>query len=650
MYGLLYLICCFLAGDRLVRYLLPKSVHGGRVSLGVRLAAAFGVGTLLLTWAVYGLAYYFSARPLTGQPLRLANLLVIGTVLAWMAVSFILCRGKRRSWMEWSRFEKPRVRELFFILLLLVFASFIMFYVFHVKDHVLCSGYTVFSDYAPHTAMIRSFSRENNYPTQYPHFGGADIRYHFMFQFLAGNLEYLGMRIDFAYNIPSILALVGFWIMLCEICRRVGAGFLGTVLTVLFFLFRSGTAFPQYLWEHFQAGDLGQALHDNTSFIGYTTNENWGLWNFNVYLNQRHLAFGLLLGAFVIWLYLEWLDQENSVFFLSPRAFTCIHPEKALAAGAILGLLSFWNGATVIGCLLILFGFAVFSQGKLDYLITAITAILLTLLQSNFFVNGSLISFQVFFGFLADQKTIMGVLVYLMKISGFFFLGAIVLLAALEKKERIIAFAFLLPLFFAFCFSLTPDIAVNQKYIMISYAFLAVFWGWAVSALFRRGLFNRLLALVLTVTLCATGVYDFVIIIRDNDSQHCLRVDLDSRTTAWLNENLDEKDLILSPLYSMSDVTLSGNMLYLGWPYYPWSAGYDTDSRSKRQQLMYTTEESELLRRICTEEGITYIIFEEGMKLDSIPCREDTIRRTYPLVFENEQGSLRIYRCEGAHG
>ena len=40
------------------------------------------------------------------------------------------------------------------------------------------------------------------------------MKYHFMFQFLAGNLEYLGMRLDIAYNLISILALTGFLMML----------------------------------------------------------------------------------------------------------------------------------------------------------------------------------------------------------------------------------------------------------------------------------------------------------------------------------------------------------------------------------------------------------------------------------------------------
>ena len=203
-------------------------------------------------------------------------------------------------------------KEAVFFIVLALFLTWIMFYVFFIKDGILYSGFTVYGDYAPHTAMMRSFSLENNFPTQYPHFGGEDVKYHFMFQFLVGNLEFLGLRLDLAYNLASVLALLGFLMLLYSIAKRVtGSGKAGA-LTVVFFFFRSALTFFRYVWEHIQTGDLIQAFRDNTEFIGYTVNENWGLWNFNVYLNQRHLAFGLLIVALVIWIYLDWVEAGCS--------------------------------------------------------------------------------------------------------------------------------------------------------------------------------------------------------------------------------------------------------------------------------------------------------------------------------------------------
>ena len=76
-----------------------------------------------------------------------------------------------------------------------------------------------------------------------------------------------------------------------------------------------------------------------------------------------------------------------------------------------------------------------------------------------------------YWGFLADNKSISGVLWYLVEISGFFFVGMIVAAVFLKRSQRAVLMGCLLPMVFAFLVSLTPDINVNHKYVMISYAF-----------------------------------------------------------------------------------------------------------------------------------------------------------------------------------
>ena len=448
---------------------------------------------------------------------------------------------------------------------------------------------------------MRSFSKGNNFPTEYPHFGGQDVKYHFMFQFLVGNLEFLGIRLDFAYNIESVLALLGFLMLLYSIAKRLTASLAAGILTLVLFFFRSSLSFFHFVTEHLQAKDLWATLRDNTTFIGYTTNENWGLWNFNVYLNQRHLAFGLLIVSLVIWLFMDWLDigcaeEEKGIVWLRNRFFTkkawrCICPENALMAGMFLGLTSFWNGAAVIGGLLILLGFAVFSDGKLDYLILAV------------------------------------VLVFLMK----------------KRQQRAALISFLFPAAFAFFVSLTPDIAVNHKYIMISYAFTAIFWAWALMQLFQKKILHRIVAVLLAVCLTITGIYDFVVIIRNNGPGHRVSVNMNSDLTDWLEEHLTHEDLILTPEYSINEVTMSGVMMYMGWPYYAWSAGYDTYYRAAQAKTIYSTINKAELKKLVKQEKITYILYEEGMEYEQQYCREETIASVYKLVYETEDGRIRIY-------
>ena len=697
MLGIIYLILAGVLGYEASKMLTEEGKRIPSVNrIWLVLPASFGAGTLLMTWAVYIISWFFSVVGKVTAPLLYGNAIVMtGTllILIWMAVQ------KRRRTSACDNENKRNTRskpdeklvsnksgfkkEAILFGLLAVFITYMMFYVFYIRDGILYSGLTVYGDYAPHTAMMRSFSMGNNFPTQYPHYGGADVKYHFMFQFLAGNLEYLGLRMDFAYNIVSIASLVGFLMLLYQLALRITGKMCCGVLTIFLFFFRSGMAFFRFVWEHIQAGDLLETLAENVSFIGYTTNENWGLWNFNVYLNQRHLAFGLLMVTLALYLFMDWLEagtahEEKDFLWMKERFFSkegwkSRNLEQALLMGMFLGLCAFWNGAAVIGGLLILCGFAVFSDGKIDYVITAAVTIFFSWLQTKIFISGSAMSPQIYLGFLADEKTVWGVIKYLFWMSGIFFLGLVVLVWFMRRRERAILMGFLFPTIFAFILLMTPDINVNHKYIMISYAFLTIFWAWAICSLWSwkktgRGVetaeeqktgrkelnesgnskalkvTGKILAVVLSLCLSITGIYDFVVIIKDNGPGRRVTVNMNSDLTKWLAENLEKNDLLLTPEYSMNEVTMSGVMLYCGWPYYAWSAGYDTNYRAAQAVTIYTTTDSEELKKVVKQEKITYILFEEGSEFEQQQCVEDTIADTYEKVYETEDGRIRIYR------
>lgn len=617
---------------------------------------SLGIGILLLTWMVYAVSWLVSVCAGTENPLFYGNL---AGVLTGAAAVLYLGVGRRKraadtyGLTQMITDRRAFKKELIYFGILFACVTYMMFYVFYIHGGRIYSGFTVYGDYAPHTAMMRSFSQGNNFPTQYPHFGGEDVKYHFMFQFLCGNLEYLGLPLDWAYNVPSILSLMGFLMLLYLLAVRITGKTSCGVLTGILFFFRSGTAFFAYVLEHIKSGDLLDALAENTSFIGYTLNENWGLWNFNVYLNQRHLAFGLLVISAAVWIYMDWLEaglvhEERGLVWLKGRLFSRTawksrNLETALLLGMFLGLLAFWNGAALIGGLLILMGFGIFSDGKLDYAVTAAAAVFFSLLQSRIFIRGQAMSPKLQFGFLAEEKTLWGVIVYLFLMSGVFFLGLGVLAIFCDRKGRVILFSFLFPAIFAFTVSLTPDINVNHKYIMISYAFLAIFWADALCRLFRRGIGGKITAVILSLCLTVTGIYDFAIILRGNGPGRRVSVKAESGVTDWLSENLGKNDLLLTPQYSMNEVTMSGVMMYCGWPYYAWSAGYDTNYRAAQAVTIYTTADREELKETVEKERITYILFEEGMEFEQRECREDVIRSVYPEVFESEDRRIRIY-------
>ena len=723
MLGIIYLILAGILGYKASKILIEEGTKFSFINrIWLTLPASFGVGTLLLTWVVYIISWFFSVIGKVKNPLLYGNAIGMAGVLIFIILIEVqkyrshsslirsnmeiglteqidqdrkLKKKSRKLSMDNLITDKSRFKkELILFGLLAAFITYMMFYVFYMKDGILYSGLTVYGDYAPHTAMIRSFSMGNNFPTQYPHYGGADVKYHFMFQFLAGNLEYLGMRMDVAYNIVSLTSLTGFLMLLYQLALRITGKMCCGVLTIFLFFFRSGMAFFRFVWEHIQAGNLLETLTENVSFIGYTTNENWGLWNFNVYLNQRHLAFGLLMVTLALYLFMDWLEtgtmhEEKGFVWMKERLFSkegwrSRNLEQALLMGLFLGLCAFWNGAAVIGGLLILCGFAVFSDGKLDYLIMAAVTIFFSYLQTKIFISGSAMSPQIYLGFLAEDKTVWGVVKYLFWMSGVFFLGLLVLGWFMRRRERAILLGFIFPTIFAFVLLMTPDINVNHKYIMISYAFLTIFWAWTICNFWTgervkrnvkiaderktedieneikketsqsdvktgrdrkiRKFAGKVLAAILTICLSITGIYDFAVIVKGNGPGRRVAVNMNSDLTCWLAEHLDKNDLLLTPEYSMNEVTMSGVMLYCGWPYYAWSAGYDTNYRAAQAVTIYTTSDSETLKSTVKQEKITYILFEEGSEFEQQVCQEKIIAATYEKVYETQDGRIRIYK------
>lgn len=633
----------------------------GRIAMGI------GIGYLMSGWIAYIVSYFCKVVLKLENPKMYGCGIAMAVMLLMFAVTTTKSLLQGGTLLEIEKGKRFWVEALFFILLF-AFIYWTMHYVFFMDGSDLRSGFTTFGDFSPHTAMIRSFSFHNNFPTQYPHYGGVDVKYHFMFQFYAGILEYLGMRIDIAFNLISAASLWAFLVMLYFFAKQLTGYTAAGVVSVLLFFCRSSFAGLDKLAQTVVSGDWESFL-SNTEFIGYTAHEDWGLWNYNVFLNQRHLAFGLLIAIIVIMYfanYLNWFDKiekekpekfteriktgamtlwKNA--FASKEAWLPENWKAAAAFGIMLGALSFWNGAVVIVALLILFGFAVFSKHKLDYLITAMITVVLAVIQTRFFMDNSTgqdINLRYCFGFLSDELTLPGAIIYILKLSGIFFVGILVFILLYKGKFKTMIFAFLLPVVFAFTVAMTPDIAVNHKYIIIATIFLNIFWAYAIVSLWKAHCafkpVLKCIAVLLMIILTITGAYDILTII--NTNKNTVSVDMDSELTAWLKDNLTEDDLILTGEDSMSETTLAGVMLYGGWPYYAWSAGYDTNTRAANAVEIYTSTNKEIVQGLVKKEGITYILYFEGLEYESHACTDEVIKELFQCVYDD--GYFKIYK------
>lgn len=662
MLGLIYLFVCFFSGYAICTMAFPKlntitetAFNGKRINLNsyfVLLPAWYLIGTLCVTWPVYFIAYLFGK---SDKPLIYADGILLPLFFVFSMVIYLWNRARKiKSDKERNATLHNNGRitlvEILFLISVTTLACILMWVTFYIKNDLLYVGSTVFSDFSPHLGMIRSFSKGNNYPTWYSHYAGEDIRYHFMFQFLVGNLEFLGLRLDFAFNIPSILSFVSAFVLLYVLSVKITGKKAVGYLACLFFAFRSSKSLFTFLSEIPKGQSIVKTLADNTKFIGYTTHEEWGLWNLNVYCNQRHLAFSLAVIILVIMMFLPYLfrmfdriQQRKGVFFtlfLEKVSWRVKDYKLAVFGGILLGSIAFWNGAALIAVLSILFLVAICSENRLEFLITAVIAYGMSWLQAKFFIHGTAISPQYYFGFIAENRTLFGAADYLLKLLGI--LPFVLFAAFLSGKgvKRYLILAFSMPLIIAFTLSLTIDVTVNHKYIMIAVMFLGILAAEYIAQLFeKRDIFVKIGCILIILTLTGTGVYDFITILQKNQSSTAIILDTKDGLTKWIEDNTDSRDIFLTSNYALNRVVLGGAMLYDGWSYFAWSAGYDTQSRDAQVKLMYEADSPNKLKELINKNHIRYIIVDKDNRTSqSYKLKEENIRNTYSIAYQDGEG------------
>src|SRR5437764_12400826 len=300
MMALIYLILAFCVGDFFCRrfYQFESVAH--------RCAAAILAGLLLSSWFTYltGLAFFWASRPLIW-----ANLLYFTAAIAML------------SWPWWNRklfkaisvktqqnradlyLARPRgssVADWLFIIGYIALVSWMMFASFNCKDGKLQIANPEYSDFGPNTALMQSFAVGHNFPTEYPHFSGDRIRYHFLFYFQAGNLEFLGLDPAWSLNLLSIATLLAMLVIVMTLGEVLfNSRTVGRLGSLLVFYFGSLSYVPFLRKQASVRGAFEAITHvrEYLPTIFPYRGDAWGTWSQVTYLNQRHFAsaIGVLL-------------------------------------------------------------------------------------------------------------------------------------------------------------------------------------------------------------------------------------------------------------------------------------------------------------------------------------------------------------------
>ena len=156
--------------------------------------------------------------------------------------------------------------------------------------------------------------------------------------------------------------------------------------------------------------------------------------------------------------------KEFTCNFILDKNTWVIIDGLAIGISLILGMIAFWNGSVLIATLASLFLVGICSERKMELLLSAVIAVVLTFLQSGLFIHGKAVNPTYFFGFISENKTVFGVADYLIRLLGIL---PIVLFAAFSQQwyKKVFGYVFLMPLILTFTLSLTVDVTVNHKFL-----------------------------------------------------------------------------------------------------------------------------------------------------------------------------------------
>lgn len=538
-----------------------------------------------------------------------------------------------------KKFLSKNWPEIIFTIFTLVFSFWLMTKTFYSNPQsgIITIAGKAYSDFAANIPLIRSFSYGANFPPEYPLFPGEPIRYHFLFYLLVGLLEKAGIPLGWALNLPSILSFWALLLITYLLAKLLFKNRSIAILSVLFLLFNGSLGFYYFFQKH--PLSLPQTFFDiiNTqafsAFGPYDGSLVTAFWNLNIYTNQRHFASGLFFTLLPLYLFLRAKEKKQK-----------LSSKLSVALGLIIGFLPFWHASGFMMSIIILVGLFIYLPGKRSVLLTLFIALVISFPQFLYLNRaGGGAGFQLHPGYLiASNLSFFNFLrFWLLNLGlGFFLIPLGVFFA--PRNTRYL-FWIVLPIFFVGnIFQFSVDMAINHKFFNLFIVISNMFTAYAVYLLWRLGLWTKLGCLILIFFLTLSGVIDIFAI--KNDNLYAVTDAPTNRDIAWIKNHTPPSSVFLNSSYLYHPASLAGRKIFLGWPYFSWSAGYDTDKRADTMRKLYQTTE---LAKLCHDlkvNGIDYITTEKqtGSNPD-LPATSSIFEEKFVRLYINPRTSFTIY-------
>lgn len=580
-----------------------------------------------------------------------------------------------------------RIEYLFFIILF-IFSWALFWKTFRLGDGTMELATKLWSDFGAAIPLERSFAYGSNFPPQYPIFAGPPIRYHFVFFMTVGMLEWIGVPIDWALNSISILGFFGLLLFIYILGVRVFKSKFVGAISVILFLFNGSLGFLEYFKRHTLDISIFKTILSGTewtSFGPYDGKAVSAFWSLNIFTNQRHLALGY--AAYLALLLFLYVKNQSSTSHKSKIQMTNVKsifrklgilgkPEnqkhqrfrepdirsseplelrlsgsqsilsfpKAIFIGVVVGLFPFIHLTVyLMMCITLLLAFLIFPHIRKQILLMGLVAGSVGIPQI-LAMGQSMREVKLFHpGYLVEVEklTIQNFLSYWFLNLGLTSILSVIGFILANKEQRKLFIPFIVFFIIGNLFQFSPEMASNHKFFNLFVIGANMFTAYALYRLWKLHWSFKLLIPFLLIPLTLTGIIDLFPIFND---RYMVIDDISKNPTAqFILKNTPPDAVFLNATFLYDTASLAGRKIYLGWPYFSWSAGYDTDTRFKTmKQILASTDKQTVCATLQTE-NLDYIEIQEPTTIEEAKPNYAFFNQNFKTTYYDPKANIRIY-------
>jgi len=284
--------------------------------------------------------------------------------------------------------------------------------------------------------------------------------------------------------------------------------------------------------------------------------------------------------------------------------------------------------------------FIFFPKKRFSLLILIITSAIVSLPQYLFIESGdSFFKPLVNFGYLTTNLNFVNFINYWWQNLGLNLILIPLGFIAAAKNERKILLSFLGLFIIGNIIQFSPEISANHKFFNYFMIVGNMFTAFVIINMWKKNLYLKTFSIVLIFFLMLSGIIDFFPIY--NDSRIALADYPVNKNISWIMKNTEPNSVFLNTEYLYDDASMAGRKIFLGWPYFAWSQGYDTLSRDTLRKSLLNTDNLSYFCGNITKYKLNYV--EINLNSQDTKVNNNFFRNYFPKVYENNQDNYIIY-------